>query len=103
MILYVQLLNTLPGTCIYLNKLLQRTINSDTNTLMIIKKIGNCVIKTKSFNRSHPVLSLKTPMKLIFKWCTVCNCSKTVIDTSNIRCFVLKKNHAKLSIITSVK
>lgn len=54
---------------------LQRTIN----TLMIIKEIGNCVGKTKSFNRSHSVLSFITPMKSILKWCTVCYCINTVI------------------------
>lgn len=101
MILYVQMLNTLHNTCTYLNKLLQRIVNSDTITLMVIKEIGNCVGKSKSFNRSNPVIIYKSYEIDFFKWCIVCNCIKTVIDTSNIRCFALKKS-CKI-IITSVK
>lgn len=88
MILHVQLLNTLHSTCCYLNKLLQRTINSDTNTCIDDNqenwklRIG----KPKSFNWSQTVSSFITPMKSILKWRTVCYCIKPVIDTSNISC-----------------
>lgn len=91
MILYVQMLNTLHNTCTYLNKLLQRIINSDTITLMVIKEIGNCVGKSKSFNRSNPVIIYKSYEIDFFKWCIVCNCIKTVIDTGNRRCFACNK------------